>query len=65
MAGSSVRTLVIGDVHGCLDELRALLDVLSPHPDEHLVFCGDLVDKGPDSAGVVQYVRELRERVSA
>lgn len=56
-----LRTFVVGDVHGCIDELRALLDVLAPRLGEHLVFCGDLVDKGPDSAGVVRHVRGLRD----
>jgi aryl carrier-like protein len=55
------RTFVVGDVHGCVDELRALLRALAPRPDEHVVFCGDLVDKGPDSAGVVRLVRDLRD----
>jgi len=56
-----LRTFVVGDVHGCIDELRALLGVLAPRLGEHLVFCGDLVDKGPDSAGVVRHVRGLRD----
>ncbi len=55
------RTFVVGDVHGCIDELRTLLGLLAPRPAEHLVFCGDLVDKGPDSAGVVRLVRGLRD----
>lgn len=56
-----MRTIVIGDVHGCLTELESLMSVLAPRQNEHLVFCGDLVDKGPDSAGVVRYLRRLRE----
>lgn len=60
MAASAVRHVFIGDVHGCLDELNALLRKLSVGPGDQLVFVGDLVAKGPDSAGVVQRARELK-----
>lgn len=57
------RTLVIGDVHGCLDELRALLAEAGFRPGEDaLVSVGDLVNKGPDSVGVVRLVRALGGR---
>ena len=56
MAG---RTIVIGDVHGCLRELEALLALLDPGRDDALWFLGDLVDRGPDSAGVIHRVRAL------
>ncbi|HLT32019.1 MAG TPA: metallophosphoesterase [Myxococcaceae bacterium] len=52
------RTLLIGDVHGCLDELRALLRVAALSAEDRVVLLGDLVAKGPDSLGVVQFVRE-------
>lgn len=43
---SSARTVIVGDVHGCLDELKELL--VKCRADElcNLVFCGDLVNKG-------------------
>lgn len=56
---------VIGDVHGELDALHALLghlgyDAEGGHPDgRHLVFVGDLCDRGPDSPGVIALVRRL------
>ena len=53
------RYILIGDVHGCLTELQALLRRIAPRPDDTLVFLGDLVDKGPDSPGVVRWVRHL------
>ena len=54
------RTIVIGDVHGCLEELDELLRVLEPRRGrDRLVFLGDLVDRGPDPVGVVRRVREL------
>jgi len=52
------RTIFIGDVHGCADELDALLVECGWRPGERVVLVGDLVAKGPDSAGVVRRVRE-------
>ena len=58
---------VIGDVHGELDALHALLahlgyDTDGNHPDDrHLVFVGDLCDRGPDSPGVIAFVKRLVE----
>lgn len=43
---------VIGDVHGCLDELRELINkIWDKYPGRKLVFVGDLVDRGPNSIG--------------
>ncbi len=54
------RTLIVGDVHGCVDELRALLQETGFRRDEdRLVLVGDLVAKGPDSAGVIRLAREF------
>lgn len=52
------RTILIGDVHGCLDELRSLVALVAPAAGDRVVLVGDLVAKGPDSQGVVQFVRE-------
>jgi hypothetical protein len=57
-ASSAPRTLVVGDVHGCLDELRALIQKAGVTADDRVVLVGDLVAKGPDSAGVVAWARE-------
>lgn len=49
----------VGDVHGRLDCLSQLLAVRNRHfPHARLVFLGDLIDRGPDSAGVLAKVRE-------
>ena len=53
------RVIAIGDVHGCIDELQALLRRCDYRPGDLIVFLGDLVSKGPDSASVVQMAREL------
>jgi hypothetical protein len=55
---SSQRHIFVGDVHGCLDELQRLLRQLRVSADDRLVLVGDLVAKGPDSAGVVACARE-------
>ena len=54
-----MRKIIIGDVHGCLDELKALINQLELNSGDSLFFIGDLIDKGPDSVGVVKYVFEL------
>jgi len=53
-----MRTLFIGDVHGCAQELDALLAACGWRRGERVVLVGDLVAKGPDSAGVVRRARE-------
>ncbi|KNG91682.1 aflYe/ orf/ Ser -Thr protein phosphatase family protein [Aspergillus nomiae NRRL 13137] len=60
--GSSTRRLVIvGDVHGMKRSLEALLEKVSFDKDkgDHLVLVGDLINKGPDSPGVIDLVMEL------
>jgi hypothetical protein len=57
------RTVLVGDVHGCLEELSALIEQLRVQDTDKLVFCGDLLDKGPHSAEVVKFVRELANHV--
>ncbi|MFC7068058.1 metallophosphoesterase family protein [Halobaculum lipolyticum] len=49
---------VVGDVHGCPDELDVLLSKLDVTDDDLVVFVGDLVRKGPDSKAVVDRVRD-------
>ncbi|MGW2613385.1 polynucleotide kinase-phosphatase [Streptomyces sp. NPDC001500] len=55
---------VIGDVHGCSSELESLLGKLGyvdgVHPEgRRAVFVGDLVDRGPDSPGVLRRVMSM------
>ncbi len=53
------RTLAIGDIHGCLTHLDALLAAVAPTPEDTLVFLGDYVDRGPDSKGVLNRLLQL------
>jgi serine/threonine protein phosphatase 1 len=55
MAG---RTFAVGDIHGDFVHLQALFGALPPLDDsDTIVFLGDYLDRGPQSADVVQFVR--------
>ncbi|SEP71025.1 metallophosphoesterase family protein [Natrinema salaciae] len=55
---------VVGDVHGCLDALEALLERLDLGPNDLAVFVGDLVRKGPESKAVLDRVRRSPQLLS-
>lgn len=48
-----MRTLAIGDVHGCAAALLNLLKFVDPGPKDTIVTLGDYIDRGPDSKGVL------------
>jgi serine/threonine protein phosphatase 1 len=48
------KFLVVGDVHGCSGQLRALLAQHDLYEDRRVVFLGDFVDVGPDTPGVIE-----------
>ena len=54
------RTIVFGDVHGCLFELKALLRKVRARPEDRLISVGDLICKGPDSKGVLDWAMRAR-----
>ena len=57
-----MRTWVIHDVHGCLLTLRMLVeDLIGLRKDDSLIFLGDLIDRGPSSKGVIDYIIKLKE----
>lgn len=65
------RVYAIGDVHGCHDLLRALLDrigdhyaALEPAAALHIVFLGDIIDRGPDSFKVMELLYDLHTRTN-
>jgi serine/threonine protein phosphatase 1 len=54
---SPQRHWIIGDVHGCADALAALVGLLPR--DDRLVFCGDVINRGPDILGAMELAWEL------
>ena len=61
----SERTFIVGDIHGCLDMLKRLMDKIDWRPDEdRLIFLGDYVDRGADSRGVVDFILEISKTSS-
>ena len=53
-----MRHLIVGDVHGCFEELMLLLEKTGYNPSLHkLILLGDLINKGPDSFKVLSWVR--------
>ncbi len=58
-----MATYAIGDIQGCFDELQLLLqDINFDRNVDVLWFTGDLVNRGPESAEVIRFVKSLGER---
>lgn len=55
------RTFAIGDIHGCRTALTTLCDSLDLQPDDLLIVLGDIIDRGPDSRGVIEDLLELQD----
>mgnify|MGYP006275438275 CR=1 FL=1 len=54
-----MRTIAIGDIHGCAKALTTLLDQVPLEHDDQIVFLGDYIDRGPNARGVVDQILEL------
>lgn len=76
MADSAVQGYdIIGDVHGCADDLEALLTRLDyrkdggageyRHPDRQVIFVGDLIDRGPGQLRVLEVAKAMVDAGSA
>jgi serine/threonine protein phosphatase 1 len=55
------RHLAIGDIHGCITALTALVGIVDPRSDDTIVTLGDYVDRGPDSRAVLNFIISLGE----
>ena len=55
------RLFAIGDIHGCPDELSAMLSAIKLREGDTVVFVGDYVDRGPSARDVVELVSELKK----
>ncbi len=58
-----MRRLIIGDVHGCFDELQLLLEKFDFKTSrDSLIFVGDIMGKGPNSLGVLEFMEKVAAR---
>lgn len=61
----SERIFIVGDIHGCLEMLKRLMDKIDWRPDkDRLIFLGDYIDRGEDPKGVVDFILTLLETSS-
>jgi calcineurin-like phosphoesterase family protein len=60
-----MRTLAIGDIHGCHVALTCLLAEVRPRADDRIIFLGDYIDRGPASRAVVESVLDLGDKCAS
>ncbi len=59
------KIFAIGDIHGCLDKLRSLIQVIGAEPaGDTLVFIGDYIDRADGGPDVVDYVLAIKKKYS-
>ena len=56
-----MKTIIIGDIHGCIDELKELISLVNYKEEDKLILLGDYIDRGPSSLKVLEYLKELKE----
>lgn len=56
------KFVAIGDIHGCVQSMKALLKKLEPYTDRTIIFIGDYIDRGPASRQVVDYLIEFQKK---
>lgn len=54
-----MKTIVVGDVHGCLEELHDLLHAAERKAEDRVILLGDLIDRGPYPAEVVAFAKQI------
>lgn len=52
---------IIGDVQGCLDGLKKLLDKINYHDSDQLYFAGDIINRGPQSLATLRFIKNLKQ----
>jgi serine/threonine protein phosphatase 1 len=59
---SAEKIFIVGDIHGCLDMLKRLIDKIEWNPaNDRLIFIGDYIDRGENSKGVVDFLLKLKK----
>lgn len=56
------RIIAIGDIHGCFENLRNLIEKVNPEESDLFVFLGDYIDRGPDSPNTVEFLIDFAEQ---
>ena len=56
------RVIAIGDIHGCAEALRSIVNIIEPQADDTIITLGDCVDRGPASKQVIEELLQLKER---
>ena len=55
------KTFIVGDVHGCLEMLKRLIDTIKWNPSkDRLIFIGDYIDRGENAKGVIDFILQLQ-----
>ena len=55
-----MRTLAVGDIHGCYHALKTLEAFVEFQPEDHIITLGDHIHRGPDSRSVIEWLLERR-----
>jgi serine/threonine protein phosphatase 1 len=56
------RLFAIGDIHGCFDEFREMIEKINPSMDDKLILLGDYIDRGPGIKETIDYILSLKEQ---
>ena len=59
---SAGRLIAVGDIHGCINKLKELLNLLSVRQEDTIIFLGDYIGRGPSSKEVISTLIELRKK---
>lgn len=60
----TLRTIIIGDIHGCYSELMQILELLKFSANDNLITVGDMTGRGPEPEKVVKYFRNKKNAFS-
>ena len=64
MQAGPARRIAIGDIHGCVHALTAILDAIQPAPKDEIICLGDVIDTGRESKEVVDRLIQLSSECS-
>ena len=56
-----MKLYALGDIHGCLKELKEVMKYIKLNKDDKIIFLGDYIDRGPDSKACLEYIKDLQE----